>query len=70
MQSWDDYQQVTYLPFEFMTVPACSNYDHALTMVYGDWHKFVRGGSQHEGFYFDPDHPYKEFYRKTNKVEK
>ena len=70
IQSRDDYKGVVNLPFEFTTVPVCSNYEHALTMLYGDWHKLVRGDSQHEGFYFDPDHPYKEFFRKTNKVEK
>lgn len=67
MQSREDYKHVIWLPFEFMNVPACSNYDHALSMVYGDWHKFVRGSSQHEGFYFDPDHPYKEFFQKAKK---
>lgn len=67
MQSREDYKEIINMPFEFMHVPACSNYDHALAMVYGDWHKFVRGGSQHEGFYFDPDHPYKEFFQKVKK---
>lgn len=70
MQSWEDYKSVTYLPFEFINVPACSNYDHALSMVYGDWHKFVRGGSQHEGFSFDPDHSYKMFFENINNSEK
>lgn len=63
MQSKDDYNEIVYLPFEFMIVPACSNYNHALSMIYGDWHKCVRGDSQHEGFYFDPDLSYKDFFR-------
>lgn len=63
MQNREDYNKILYMPFEFMNVPACSNYDHALTMVYGDWHKLVQGGSQHEGFYFDAEHSYKEFFK-------
>ena len=66
IQRRDDYKKVVHLPFEFTTVPVCSNYEHSLTMLYGDWHKMVRGNSQHEGSYFDTEHPYSEFFKRKN----
>ena len=66
MQSRNDYTDITYLAFEFIEVPVCKNYEHSLSMLYGDWHKFVRGGSQHEGFYVDADLPYQNFFIRRN----
>lgn len=66
IQRRKDYIKTVNLPFEHTTVPVCVNYDNALTMLYGDWHQLVRGGSQHEGFYYDAEHPYKDFFKKRN----
>lgn len=66
IQSRNDYKKTVHLPFEFTTVPVCSNYEHSLTMLYGDWHKMVRGDSQHEGFYYDTEHPYSDFFNRKN----
>lgn len=62
-QKKEDYKDVVFLPFEFTKIPVCINFDHALSMLFGDWHKFVRGDSQHEGLFFDTDHPYPEYFK-------
>ena len=36
-----DFEDVTYLPFEKIEVPAPKNYDEVLSTFYGDWHKLV-----------------------------
>lgn len=66
IQKREDYKDIVNLPFEFTTVPVCSNYDHSLSMLYGDWHKLVRGASQHENFYYDTEHPYSEYFKRKN----
>ena len=48
-------------PFEYLTVKIPRNYDEYLTSHFGDWHKFVRGTSCHNGILFDPDRPYTEY---------
>ena len=62
-QRKQDYSTIIEMPFEFVKLPLCSNYDHALTSCYGDWHKFVRGTSLHEGLIFDTEQPYAEFQK-------
>ena len=52
------YESVVYLPFENIKVPAPVGYDEILKCQYGDYRKFVRNGSAHEGIYLDPDTPY------------
>ena len=37
----EDFEDVTYLPFEKIEVPAPKNFDGVLTTFYGDWHKAV-----------------------------
>ena len=48
-------------PFEYLTVKIPKSYDEYLTSHFGDWHKFVRGTSCHNGILFDPDRPYTEY---------
>ena len=59
-KEWFD--EMIELPFENMHIFCPKNYDRILTHQYGDWSKFVKGGSLHEGCFFDPDRPY-TFYR-------
>lgn len=58
-----DHEETVMMDFEFMQVPVCKNYDHALTEVFGDWHKFVKGGSIHEGIIFDTDKSYIDYLK-------
>lgn len=56
------YEEIIYLPFENITVPAPKGYEEVLSLMYGDWHQFVQNGSYHEGIFFDPDNPYTKYY--------
>lgn len=67
-QRKQDYSTIIEMPFEFLKLPLCSNYDNALTSCYGDWHQFVRGTSQHEGFIFDTEQSYTEFLKKKKRI--
>ena len=60
----DDFKEFIEMPFEFTTVPVCKNYDHALTVAFGDWHKFVKGGSHHEVI-MNPDMAYPLFFENS-----
>lgn len=48
-------------PFEYLTVKIPKESDAYLTSHFGNWHKFVRGGSCHNGIFFDPERPYTEY---------
>lgn len=56
-----DHEETIMMPFEFIEVPVCKNYDHALMEVFGDWHKFVIGGSIHGNCLFDTEKPYTDY---------
>ena len=60
----DWFKNVVYLPFENIHIPAPAEYDKILTVLYGDYHEFVRGGSTHEEVIMDPDIPYGEYFSK------
>lgn len=47
-----------YFPFEFISIPVPEYYEAYLTSTYGDWHKFVKGGSMHHGVIYDTRRPY------------
>ena len=57
-----DYEGLHTLPFEMLHVPLPDNYENLLVAEYGDWHKFVIGGSVHDikdnGLFFDTELPY------------
>ena len=63
-----DFQEITCLPFEFLQIPAGTGFEHALTNLYGDWRKPVKGASNHERMVFDPDTPYKEYVERGRGV--
>lgn len=47
--------------FEFVQIPVLRSYNDFLTCLYGDWHKMIKGTSYHQGIFFDPEKPYKEY---------
>lgn len=46
------------LPFEHTTILCPRDYGFVLSHQYGNWKNIVKGGSLHEGCFFDPDKPY------------
>lgn len=60
----DWFKDVVYLSFENIHIPAPAEYDKILTVLYGNYHEFVRGGSDHEGIIMEPDIPYGEYFSK------
>lgn len=54
------YRDVVMLPFETIEVPAPACWQEILDSEYGDWHKFVKFASDHNGTVFSADVPYKE----------
>ncbi len=62
-----DHLETIMMDFEFLKVPICKNYDHALTQDFGDWHKYVIGNSLHGGIIFDTEKSYKDYIQGTLK---
>lgn len=58
-----DFQDVVYLPFETIEVPAPAGYDSVLTDFYGDWHKLVV--NRPHVFFHSADIPYKEYFQQA-----
>ena len=58
------FQNPIYLPFENIQIPVPVEYDKVLMRCYGDYHKFVPGGTAHENIILDPDIPYKEYFER------
>ena len=58
------FEEITYLDFELLKLPAPSGYIKLLEGLYGDWRKHVIGGSLHDGIFFDVEHPYTDYFRK------
>lgn len=52
-----------YVPFEFLQMPICKDYDAALTNIFGNWHKLVKGTSLHGGVIFDTGRPYTDYLK-------
>lgn len=57
----EDYKDLVDMDFEFMKIPVGKNYDHALSARYGNYKKYVMGGSIHSEIFFDVDHSYLEY---------
>lgn len=55
-----DYEDSVMMDFEFMKIPVPIQFDHWLTNAFGDWHKFVKGGSLHgeHTLIFDTNKPF------------
>ncbi len=57
------YNDIVYLPFETLLLPAPAEYHKILTTHYGNYHEFVYNSSAHEGIIMEPDIPYAEYLR-------
>lgn len=55
------YENVDFLDFEGLKLPVPLDYERLLTIIYGDWHKYVVGTSLHGGVFFDTDNSYKQY---------
>lgn len=66
----EDLEEITYLPFENIYVPAPAKYEAMLKHMYGDYMEFPpaekRGTWHGDWLVFDPDTPYNEFMRRFN----
>lgn len=54
------YKDIVMLEFEGMKIPAPARYEEILNIRYGDWHKWVKFASEHNGTVFSADIPYKD----------
>lgn len=63
-----DHLETTMMDFEFLKIPVCKNYNHALTQAFGDWHKFVIGGAIHNNIFFDTEKSYKYYLSNPHMV--
>lgn len=59
------FQDIVYLPFEHIQIPAPAGYEQILTRCYGDYHRPVRGGSAHNDIVMEPDIPYTEYFSRS-----
>lgn len=59
-----DYENLIDMPFEVLKIKVAQNYDHALTTLYGDWRKLVKGADTHGEVIFDTEVSYKQYIRK------
>lgn len=58
-----DIQDFVEKPFEMLMIPVPVNYKSVLDKTYGEWSKFVVGGSLHGGMIFDTEESYKEYIK-------
>ena len=60
------------LPYENTYVPVSRSYDDILTRIYGNYMEFPsveERGKWHEGvLHFEPEIPYKEYFRKSDRI--
>ena len=63
-----DHLETILMDFEFLKVPVCKNYDHALTQVFGDWHEYVIGGSLHGETFFDTEKSYTYYLKNPHMI--
>ncbi len=59
-----EFEDTIYMDFEMLKLPVPSGYETHLRRLFGDYHKFVIGTSDHGELILDPDVPYKEWIRK------
>lgn len=64
IQKKEWYTQFNPVKFEMTEVLLQNGFDEYLTNLYGDYHKYVIGGSLHGDVIFDPYTSYKEYYEK------
>lgn len=63
-RSW--FNDIVYMPFEYLVIPCPAEYDSVLRKTYGDYSAFVRGGALHGTMIFEPDVSYKDFVLDEN----
>ena len=56
-----DFEEIVYLPFEFIEIPVGKEYEHALKQRYGDYMEMVKGGSLHGEVLFNTSVGYKTY---------
>ena len=59
----DDFRPLVEMDFEFLKIPVASNYDHALTLIFGEWHKLIKCETEHGGLIFDTEKPYTDYLK-------
>ena len=66
-----NFENVIYVPFENIEVPVPADYDEMLKRMYGNYMVFPpeqdRGAWHNNVIYFDPETPYKEYFRQKKK---
>ena len=62
---WDkqDWDRIVQLPFEDMMLNAPAGYDAILKHQFGDYMQFPKDRSTHDYFEFDPDVPYRAYFK-------
>ena len=60
---WEDFADVTYMPFEEINIPVPRGYEDYLATQYGDWHKPII--FEAHAIAASADIPYKDFFRKV-----
>lgn len=65
-KSW--YDDVVYLPFEGMMLPAPIGYEEVLKRRYGDYMTPVKDQTLHNGILLDPDRSYLEYYKERGLI--
>ena len=58
-----DFDEILYVPFEFLKIPIGKNYDHALHQRNGDYMKIIKNGNCHGTVIFDTDKSYTQYIR-------
>ena len=62
-RSRDCFDKIIEVPFEYIKLPISQNYDKSLKILYGNYMTFVKNASEHEGTFFDPNHPYTDYIK-------
>ena len=57
----NNYENETFVEFEFLKIPIMQNFESILTSWYGDWRIPHKGGAAHGELLFDTDLPYQEY---------
>lgn len=69
LKEW--FNEIVWLPFENISLPAPKNYDAILRILYGDWHIPVKGTAYHDyPFYKSQEKLYKETIMKSLKEKR
>ena len=56
LKEWFD--ELVELPYENTFIACPKMYEDVLSHTFGDWKKMIKGGSMHDGCFYDPDKPY------------